>query len=92
VRASALSVSACTRASPLRRYAAAPNWRGKICFPVLRTHASHAPAQALDMDKVAELQAEGFLVYEPQAGLRPTPRGMALLDALLPLLRRPSTT
>lgn len=58
-----------------------------------RMHAGQSIEEALDMDKVAELQAEGFLVYEPQAGLRPTPRGMALLDALLPLLpRRPSTT
>jgi len=33
-----------------------------------------------------KLQAGGFLIYEAEAGLRPTSRGMALLDTLLPLL------
>lgn len=42
--------------------------------------------QMLNMKRVRELQEQGFVVYDDQAGLQPTRQGMSLIDSLLPLM------
>lgn len=56
----------------------------KICSGIPK---SGLLVQKLNMQKVVELEQQGFLIYDAK-GLRPTRRGMAFVDALLLQLLR----